>query len=87
MLVAGKLEASGIAAPVSFLPEGLTEGPTGQIAILATRARLLPIADALDVISNAADALSAAGSRVWPIRPAALSTVRQRAISAPARTF
>lgn len=61
MLVAGKLEALGIEAPVSFLPEGLAEGPSGQIAILATRARLLPVPEALGFIATAAEALSAAG--------------------------
>lgn len=61
MLVAGKLEAAGIEAPVAFHPEGLVEGPAGQIAILATRARVLSVPAARALIAASADALTAAG--------------------------
>lgn len=61
MLVAGRLEALGIAAPVSFVPGGVAEGVPGQVAILATRSRLVPVADAVAIIAAGADALAGAG--------------------------
>lgn len=61
LLVAGKLEASGRHAPVFFDPSGLRSETRGDVLILASRARVKPVAEALAEIARGADALEAAG--------------------------
>ena len=62
LLVAGVLEAAGVAAPVLFQPDATAvEGRNADVLVLATRARVAPVAEALAEIAAGADALSAAG--------------------------
>ncbi|RRH76139.1 four-carbon acid sugar kinase family protein [Falsigemmobacter faecalis] len=59
LLIAGVLEGEGIAAPVCFSPEAVEND--GDIAVLATRTRLVPVAEAEAMVTCAAAALKAAG--------------------------
>ena len=61
LLVAGSLEAAGIASPVLFTPVAAASAPIAPVLILATRARLLPVAEAMQIVESGAAALDAAG--------------------------
>lgn len=61
MLVAGTLEAAGIYAPVVFDSEGAAMASGADVAILATRARVAPKAEACAEIAAGAAALARAG--------------------------
>jgi uncharacterized protein YgbK (DUF1537 family) len=61
MLIAGELEAEGIACPVLFTPSALAEAERAAVAMLATRTRVAPRAEAEAVLAAAADAFAAAG--------------------------
>lgn len=63
LLVAGLLEAFGISAPVAFDTQAVADSSTGDVIILATRTRFLPLEAALDTIAAGADALEAAGCK------------------------
>jgi len=61
LLVAGKLEAAGLHAPVFFDPSALLGTPYGDVLILASRTRVMPVAEARAAIESGADALESAG--------------------------
>ena len=61
LLVAGKLEAGGLKAPVFFDPGALRENAQGDILILAARTRVAPVQEALAELARGADVLEAAG--------------------------
>jgi uncharacterized protein YgbK (DUF1537 family) len=61
MLIAGELEAAGVPCPVLFTPKALHPDESAPIAMLATRARVAPKAEALALLEEAADAFARSG--------------------------
>lgn len=61
LLIAGKLEAVGVHAPVFFEASGLNSDTAGDVLILASRTRVAPVAEALAEIERGANALESAG--------------------------
>jgi uncharacterized protein YgbK (DUF1537 family) len=61
MLIAGEIEAEGVPCPVLFTPKALQPDETAPIAMLATRARVAPRAEALALLKEAADAFARSG--------------------------
>lgn len=61
LMVAGYLESAGIHCPVLFSPEA--EIPPSAVVIAGTRARTVPVADAMAELGRFADAFDRAGCR------------------------
>lgn len=61
LLVAGKLEAAGLRAPVFFDPQAIADDPNGDVLIFASRTRVIPVEEAETIIASGSTALEAAG--------------------------
>ncbi len=59
LFVAGYLEAAGVACPVLFDPAATP--PPAPVVVLATRSRLVPVAEALEIVTQGAAALTGIG--------------------------
>lgn len=59
LFVAGYLEAAGVACPVLFDVDATP--PPAPVVVLATRSRLVPVAQALEIVTTSAAALAAIG--------------------------
>ncbi len=59
LFVAGYLESAGVACPVLF--DVAATPPAAPVVVLATRSRLVPVAEALEIVTQGATALTAMG--------------------------